>query len=311
MLSRSGRFLVGSRDGARRVALLFFVSVIAFTATQPTSVMALVALDQASQPKQPSVLSAGKVDIAKQQATFDAAPGKPMSAKKVDATKAYEDISKRTATTSTYINKDGTKTLSYSLDAQNFKVGSSWHKIDNKLETTATRTPQKSPLQTITLAPEIPIPTAFKGKAGTVQAQMRSLHDGVTISAAGKTITMRPSGARNVLPEKKDDRTVVYKNAWPNVDLEYELRGELVKEIIVIKSKSAQAVFDFTVDGGKVITHPTRAGELTIEGMPPEFSFSSLTLDVNGRGVISEQRVTQAPSSTGIKVMMNLSLIHI
>lgn len=136
---------------------------------------------------------------------------------------------------------------------------------------------------------------------------MKPLKQGLTITAAGKTIVMKPVGSKNVTPVRLDDHTVIYKDAWPNVDLEYELRGESVKEIIVLKNKNAPTSYDFNVEGGAVINHPTRAGELTVEGMPAEFGFSSLTLDVNGRGVISEKVLSQTASAKGINIQVDQS----
>ena len=58
--------------------------------------------------------------------------------------------------------------------------------------------------------------------------------------------------------------------------------------------------------GAKLVPHPTRPGELAIEGIDPEvYSFSSLTLDVNEQGVISEERVTQVPTPDGYKVQLD------
>lgn len=39
--------------------------------------------------------------------------------------------------------------------------------------------------------------------------------------------------------------------------------------------------------------------------MPAEFSFSTLTLDVNGQGVITSPPLTQKPSATGIQVAID------
>lgn len=131
---------------------------------------------------------------------------------------------------------------------------------------------------------------------------LSELADGIDISVPNKTLRMRPMNANNNAPAKVTDNSVVYKNAWPGVDLEYELRGESIKEIIVLNSKAAQTTFDFEVLGGKVVE---RNGVLGIEGLSDEYSFSPLTLDVNGRGVISEERVTQSPTTNGIRIQLD------
>ena len=139
---------------------------------------------------------------------------------------------------------------------------------------------------------------------------MKPLSEGLEITVAGKTINMKPLGANNVKPAQKDDHTVVYKDAWNGVDLEYEMRGESVKEIIVLKKKITNPVFDFEVTGGKVIQHPTRPEFLTVEGLPEAFNFSSLTVDVNGQGVISEERATQVATSNGIRISLDKSWLQ-
>lgn len=291
----------------RRATLYALCLMMVFTLIMPAETRAWSLFGDGK--PQPRVLDAQPVDTTRDQATGSSSATASENTKpSPDRTRVREDESKRTANSSTYVNRDGTKTLEYSLDQQNFRDGSSWKKIDNTLRAVEKQAPEPSWWQSLTnTEPEADPPSEYRGKAGTIDAIMKPLSTGVQFSANGKTFTMKPSGARDVKPERKDDHTVIYRDAYPDVDLEYELRGESIKEIIVIKNKSAQTEFDFVVDGGKVIAHPQRAGELTIEGMPAEFSFSSLTLDVNERGVISEQRVTQTPSDKGIRVVMDKS----
>jgi hypothetical protein len=56
------------------------------------------------------------------------------------------------------------------------------------------------------------------------------------------------------------------------------MRGESIKEIIVLKSKDAKANYRFNVKDAKVIAHPSRNGELAIEGLSEDYSFSSYRL---------------------------------
>lgn len=277
-------------------ALFVLASLMVFTLAQPSQLMALFINSN------PKTVVRQNVNPLQSNTNTDAAPSlknvDPAALNNLDTTQKVDNqrerkqvrelTEKRTHYTKTFLNDDGTKTLDFNTRQQNYKDGSQWKTIDNTL----TQTLESGK-------------TGFKGKAGKMSAQLRPLSDGISFDADGKNITVKPVGVNNVTPERKDEVTVVYKDAWPGVDLEYELRGESIKEIIVVKNKTSKTSFDFAVEGGKVIKHPKNVGELTIEGISDEYSFSSLTLDVNGRGVINEPRVSQTPTATGIAVKLD------
>ncbi|QGF23603.1 PA14 domain-containing protein [Raineyella fluvialis] len=188
--------------------------------------------------------------------------------------------------------------MEYSVDQRNYLDGTVWKEIDNTLVPVAQPAPDPTLWQRITgTEPQAPAPEQFTGRAGMMDADIRPLSEGVTINVAGKSIVMRPVGAQDVKPVQQGANSVVYKDAWPNVDLEYELRGESVKEIFILKSPDVQPTLTFSVTGGRVIDHPSRQGELTVEGLPEEYSFSALTLSLQDRGVLSESRVAQRPTA--------------
>ncbi|HSW90382.1 MAG TPA: hypothetical protein VLF64_00110, partial [Candidatus Saccharimonadales bacterium] len=293
---------------ASRALILFLVLTLTFGLVQPGASAALAESANARKFNTNFKLDPLKSKDAQPTTNLTQQTGGPLTLPTIKDPKShkYEDTSKRTAFTSTYVNNDGTKTLEYTPRQQNFNDGRAWQKIDNKLSDNSKPAPTPTLWESITnSAPKAVAPTEFTGKSGIIDAQMKSLANGISFVVNNRKITMTPVGAKDVMPAKKDDTTVIYKDAYPNVDIEYQLRGEAVKEIIVLKSNHAKTDLDFIVAGGKVINHPTKQGELTIEGMPPEFSFSSLTLDVNGRGVISEQRVTQSATAKGIQVAVD------
>lgn len=306
-----GAFFRGSQARllVRRSVLFFIVAVIAFGLFEPGITTALAMSNNTKKFDTNFKLDPLKSEKAAPKTVLTEPTGSLPQARIANPKgHKYEDTSKRTDFTSTYVNNDGTHTMEYTVRQQNYKDGSTWKKIDN----TVTPTPQQAPaanfFQVITNnQPKAPDPVQFKGKAGSASAEMNTLSQGLKVQLAGKTITMKPVGAKDVKPVKQSDTSIVYKDAWPNVDLEYELRGESVKEIIILKNKNAQTNFDFNVTGGKVINHPTHAGELTIEGLPEEFSFTPLSLALNDRGIISEQHVNQSPTTKadGITVKMD------
>lgn len=289
----------------KSIILVSLALTIAFSSLMPTQVMAIWPFDP---PKRTATaLSASKLDATKSQAIGDVPiladeNIKPKTDRRIDK----EDTDKRKAFYKTFTNKDGTKTLRYSSNQLNYKEGGKWLEINNNLSEKLLAQP-KSLLDIITSSEPEPLSSdEFKGDAGVIKTEMRSLRDGIKMTFEGRALTVVPVGAKDVKPSKKDERTVAYKDAWPNVDLEYELRGEIVKEKIILKNKNAQTEFDFRIKGGELYEHPTRPGELAVKGVDPEqFSFSSLTLDVNGRGVISEERVTQVPTSIGLRATVD------
>jgi len=287
--------------------LLFFVATLVFSITMPNQVLALELIQAQNKPKTAPPLATKKVDTTVDQQEIPKMGGPLNIPKKVDSTPDHEDASKRTPFTSTFVNKDGTRTLKYSTEQVNYKTkDNKWEKIDNSLKAIANPAPVPSLFQILTNTTPLAKPTSeFDGTAGAIGAKFKALSEGLHITVNDKTYVMKPVGANNSLPQRLDDRTVVYPNAWKDVDLQYQLRGESVKEIIVLKSKSAPTTFDFSVSGGKVINHPTKPGQLTIEGTPEDFAFSTLTLDVNGQGVISENRLSQVATSTGIQIKMD------
>ena len=102
----------------RRASLAALCLVMVFTLAMPNQVMAL---NLFGQKPAPSILSAQKVDTVKAQAPVESAGNTELS-KKEDRTIDREDESKRTANSSTYINKDGTKTYEYSVKQKNYRM---------------------------------------------------------------------------------------------------------------------------------------------------------------------------------------------
>lgn len=292
----------------RRAALLGLCLVMCLTTAMPGEVMAFGLFENRG-PKQPSVLKAEKLDVTKQQAVYDAAPATAMDAKKEDRTIDHEDISKRTTNSSTYVNKDGTKTYEYSVRQKNYRNGDKWEKIDNKLSSVIEKTPDPIPLQAIAgVVPAAQLAEEFTGKAGRIGVRMMPLSKGIQMSVDGKNITMKPVGSATVKPEKKNDSTTIYKNAWKGIDLEYQIEGELVKENIIIKQKNVATEYEFKLSGAKLIDDPKNPGLFTVEGAQDGYRFGGLTLALNDRGPIQvpAQSIKQERTSdNSIKVSLD------
>lgn len=226
----------------------------------------------------------------------------------------YEETDKRTEFTSTFVNNDGSRTMKYSSRQLNFQKDGSWQKVDNTIIDRSIQSPLAVSTGVFSYIGKKPVnKRQFSGMAGSTSVSLLPLKEGIKIASEGKTIVMTPQGAKDVSPERLDDTSVIYRDAWPHVDIIYQLYGETVKEIIVLKSRQAVGEYIFSINGGKVIHHPTRAGELTIEGLPEEYSFSALTISLQDRGVISESRVRQQPTSAGdgIKIIVDKKWLNV
>lgn len=277
----------------------------------PVQIMAFGLFDLKMQPKTPSVLAAQKVDTAKAQAVLGAPTGGTLESgyKKEDRTIDHEVTSKRTAYSSTYVNKDGTKTLEISKRQKNYKKGNAWEKINNTLNPVVKSVTPPSLWQSITnTIPPIQPPEEFTSSAGLIDVRMMPLSKGISMSLGDKKIGMKPVGANNVRPEKKDDSSTVYKDAWKGVDLEYKTDGELVKENIIVKQKDVAADYEFNITGAKLIDDPKNPGYFTLQGMQDGFRFGGLTLALKDRGpiaVTNEQITQERTTDNSIKVSLN------
>lgn len=296
----AGPFIRGTKKQGKvifqRAALFFIVAVLGFGLFEPGASQAL-ALESASKefkldydlkPLQ------SEAQDSLRDLTQDGEPA--LLNPKVDNPKGRnrEDVAKRTAFSSTYVNNDGSKTFETSIRQQNYKNGDKWEKINNKLSAVEDLATSANVLQTVPgFAPKVQPPSAFKAKAGALDISMNPLAQGLHLSVGGKNFVIKPVGANNSKPEKKNDTTVVYKNAWNGVDLEYEVRGELLKENIIVNNKNAAKSFEFKIAGAKLIDDPKSPGLFTIDGLGDEYRFGGLTLMLNDRGAIKETPLTQ------------------
>lgn len=293
----------------RRGALFFLALALVFSLAEPGLNTALAVSEKGKSFNYNYRLNPISSEEQKVRSFITEQTGEPLSTPKVTNPKGrkYEEVEERTAFSSTYVNNDGSRTMEYGTKQQNYRDGNNWKKINNDLKSKEQKSPEPNIWQKITnTVPEPPEPEEFTGAAGSISVEIKSLNQGIAMKSDGKTITMKPVGTNNLKPIKTDSSSVIYKDAWPGVDIEYELRGEAVKETLILKSRSVKASYTFSVTGGKVIEHPSRDGELTIEGLADEYSFSAVTVSLQDRGVISEQKIVQAPTQRGDGITINI-----
>ncbi|WP_457945427.1 DNRLRE domain-containing protein [Caproiciproducens sp. LBM24188] len=165
---------------------------------------------------------------------------------------------RRTETTKTFLMSDG----SYMLAAYNEPVhykdsGDEWQDIDNTLSVeNPTEPTDTQQLETTAGVNRISLARTIKPeKTVSLQAGDHTISWG--IDDANKTESVvDPQNADEVEPEenhndqflklKKVNSEVVYRNAFPNVDLQYFVSSGSVKENIILNSRDAQKQFSET-----------------------------------------------------------------
>ncbi|TAH33000.1 hypothetical protein EYC58_02490 [Candidatus Saccharibacteria bacterium] len=300
--------------------LLALVFLLAFSLTQPVQVLAIANADSPKPLKQVSALPATKVDLAKQQAVADAGGQTNEAETKKDKTRVGEIIEQRTTNSKTYKNKDGSKTLEYSATPKYYQKEGKWLDLNPTVSADAAykaKQPIADPLasdatndifSTITVNPVV---EQYKVQSGEVAGHLRPFKEGIQITYKDKTLTILPQAGRNVRPTKttvNGHDLITYKNAWPSVDVLYELVGGSLKETIVLKNSSASTEYGFAFTGVSVKTHPTIKGALAFEGIDAEdFYIAPLSINVNNKGIISEQRANWSITGSIVKLSLDSS----
>ncbi len=280
----------------QRGALFIFSLILVFGLIEPGLNAAYAQSNANKQFKTDYKLDPLKSQASQQVTALTEQAGGPLERPKVDNPRGHkaEETGKRSAHASTYINNDGTRTTEYSVKQQNYQSGGEWKKIDNSLDPIGATTPTPNLWQMITGSkPQATAPTSFNAKSGAMNVKMQSLHSGISYEVNGKNFTIKPAGAANVQPVSIPGNTVVYTDAWKGIDLEYQPIGEMLKENIIVKDKTAVTQYDFKIAGANVVDHPKKQGKLSVDGVDESYQFSDLTLALADKGPIENAHVTQ------------------
>jgi hypothetical protein len=147
------------------------------------------------------------------------------------AGQSVEIPSARTATTSTYLNPDGSRSLETGLLPLNYlDTSGNWQPIN----TSVVADPN--------------VAGGFESAANAWTAHFAPLPAGLTVDTSnGPPLQMSPTGTATVAPQVAEDgHGVIYPNAWPGADLEYLVLPTSVKEEIVLHQRPASPSFAFT-----------------------------------------------------------------
>ena len=204
------------------------------------------------------------------------------------AGQSKEVISKRTATSSTYTNSDGTQTLIESTAPIHYQTKSgAWENIDT------------------TLRSDPSTAGGLMSGANSWVAHFAPLGSGggVTITSAHGTVRFNPLGAAKVTPQisPSNPSMVVYPNAWPGVNVEYVVSSSEVEEHIILTSGNATDWFAFSTPG-VTFAPAAKGGGLQAKSNPSLGSLAAPTVVNKSGDPLSGSGVTLAAEPGGVGV---------
>lgn len=190
----------------------------------------------------------------------DDQPISPVGANKPRFT-PHELLDKRTATSSTYLNANGTTTTTTYFSPHYYQDNGSWQPIDNTLVEDDNAADSSNVFGKALGAVEswVSSPNAYKVKANSWQARFASSDFAggmVRVKQGGSQVGFSPVGANTVKPtittNSKGQQTVHYDNLWNNVDVEYTVESDQVKEALILKDKDAATQVQFKIIGANL-----------------------------------------------------------
>lgn len=154
-------------------------------------------------------------------------------------------MAERNETTKFFRNPDGSKNAQIANGPVHFKdAAGAWADIDN------------------TLAPDPARPGVVRNRANW-SVTFAPLPEGVTVTGDDGPVRLAPAGPAAVAPVVEPGGTaVVYPEAWPGVDLRYQVENDKVKEDVILKRAPKRASFDLVTGGKSFAADPEQPGGL-------------------------------------------------
>jgi RHS repeat-associated protein len=213
----------------------------------------------------------------------------------------HELPARRTVTTSTTVNADGSKTerLYFASHFYQPQPGAAFQPVDTSLVTDPN--PSDS-AQDQNLVPRRAVPTAFMDRANDWTARFASSQFAgglLRIEQGSQQIGFVPIGANPVNPViqvRGGQQIVRYPNLWRGVDVEYTVYADQVKENVILTSKNARSTVAFRVVGAT----PRHAsdGSFALTGaLGDAFAVAPANLILNNFGLVSQPGVLSQAAS--------------
>lgn len=163
-----------------------------------------------------------------------------------------ELIAERSEFSSVWLNDDGSNTAVISPEPVHYRgPRGDWLPVDNRVVDTGGVLGNAANSWSVRFGPL---------GAGGLSYRMPS----------GRAFSIEPVGATSgVTPtvDRDDPNAVIYRNAWPGVDLRYVVHGSGVREDIVLHSSDVPASFEFRLIGGLVVPDPRTGGATGVGGL--------------------------------------------
>jgi RHS repeat-associated protein len=190
-----------------------------------------------------------------------------------------------------YLNADGSKSLVHTVGISNYKdTLGNWQSVDMSLAQDASD-------------------GRWKSKANDWQAQFgRIATDGVHIVRGTQDFSFRAVGANNVAPIVSgtgSNQTILYKEVWQGIDLQYILSGDALTETIVIRSRVAQSSYSFDMQGANLKPDPSNPGAYDLNGSLTGFGLGSPSVGTYDNGPVTNTSLV-SQSLVGKQLQINL-----
>ena len=242
------------------------------------------------------------------------APAAQLSTQK-QSFQPHELVNARTATSSTYLNKDGSLTKTKYFTPRFYQNNGNWDSIDTTLVEDKNAADSGNFLGQLwgTVESWFSSPNAYVEKAnGWLTRFTPSNFTGgmVRIKQGNDQVGFSPINANEVNPsmttDAKGQQTVRYDNLWNNVDVTYKVESGMVKESIILKSKSAAAQVQFKLIGANLqkTTAVSKPGDVEpdfiINGaLGDHFGIAHADLVLNHFGIVDDKTSGISQSYSG------------
>lgn len=316
----------------RRQRILCVVFCFVFTAAQVNVFTGLILLEKAAAAETKPKPLAVDQKVADAPATDTTAKTQQKVAKNTSRDENEPDATgknkkrqtkrelteKRTETSDTTLNEDGTITERHYKEPQYFDAkdpkDKKLKKIDNALKE------DKNAASSSNIAGKAlgQVKSVFEGEktfkttGNRWSARFAESNDKagiVRIEMNGQSVSMHPKNAKNVAPlitTHGKQQIVNYYDLWPGVDVEYIVTNSKLKENVIIKNKEAQLNYAFDLKGADFVEDKENPGGFKIKNsLNNEFAISELTVTRNNHGPTSEKVISQKIVNNQLQVSLD------